>query len=235
MALDLGKMVGPLPLGAWVATVGGALAVGQYAKMKRKGGDDTVYDAGGIPFPTAAPLREPSFSGASVGLPSSAAPYSGPAIYSTNTEWARAAAQKLADQGTNAYLAQQTLAKYLQGLDPLTADEQGMVSTALRLTGYPPNPPTVAPPAMPPSAPPPAANRHDVLKEGEFSGVGYYNSGTVITPNGKYAYISSQKTAAAILAAGGKLYFQPTPGQFMEAPQDLDPGQHGTPLYQRIV
>jgi len=155
----LGKMVGPLPLGAWVATVGGAAGLTQVAKLrgKKKKSDpapEPVYNAGALPF---APLQEPMWGGP-VGLPSTAAVIPGPVAITNNTEWQRAAAADLAGRGYGAVAAGNALAKYLQGLDPLDPDELALVDAALRYTGYPPQPPSVAPPARPPSlpSPPPA-------------------------------------------------------------------------------
>lgn len=54
---DLGKMIGPLPLGAWIAAVGGSL--GLAVVLNKQGGDDepaTVLDVSGtIPSTAEGP------------------------------------------------------------------------------------------------------------------------------------------------------------------------------------
>lgn len=141
--LQLGKMIGPLPLGGWAAVVAGGLGIGFYARKRAAAAPANqalpAAGDGGTPtggFFTTGPSLLPS------NLPTALEP---PASIDTNVAWHREATRKLVAAGFTAYLADQTLAKYLAAQEGLTADEQAIVETAIRSTGPPPSPPGLAP------------------------------------------------------------------------------------------
>jgi len=155
-------MVGPLPLGAWVAAVGGSVAVATVVRKKQgakvAAAGPPVLTSGQVPFPDAMPLGKPDIGGP-FGLP--AAPVGPPAAQpiETNVDWERAATTILIGRGYGAYATQQALRKYLRGLDALTPEEQAIVESALKWIGLPPQPPTTAPAAIPKVLPVPVVSR----------------------------------------------------------------------------
>lgn len=145
--LDLGKMVGPLPLGGWAAVVAGGLGIGWFTRRARA---TPAPEAGDNPTSGMWSVG-PALLGAS--LPGPPPP---PEIVS-NSEWQRVAVQKMVDAGEgSAYATDQALAKYLAAQTALTPAELALVEKAIRLVGPPPQPPGLAPSGDPvPGAPPP--------------------------------------------------------------------------------
>lgn len=154
---DLGKMVGPLPLGAWVAAVGGSLVVATLVRRRQAAAADDVpvLTSGQVPYPYDPQPLQPATYGGVWGL--AGAPSGPPATptINTNTDWERAASTVLIGKGYEAYATQQALRAYLRGLDPLTPQQQAIVEAALQQVGLPPQPPTAVPPAPPPTNPAP--------------------------------------------------------------------------------
>lgn len=153
--VDLGKQIGPLPLGAWVAVVGGGLGIAYYT---RKSGSGTaiptvVEDTSGTPgvgegasgFVNATPITVDN----------------SPAAPATNEEWARNAINYLIAQGYDPNVADSAIRKYLES-SQLTVAEYALTRIALAKLGsppvplpIPPPPPTVPPPVTPVTPPPP--------------------------------------------------------------------------------
>jgi hypothetical protein len=174
---DLGKMVGPLPLGGWLAVVGGGLGlaykahkVAPAATVKAASGSVTAADG------TVGNLSGQYVSGAggvvrgaTVTLPGTPAT-GGTTTYApqiqSNEDWLRQAVLDLVGRGYVGYTAQQALQSYLEG-NQLSADQARIVESALRIEGPPPFSPVLAPapipdpgpmrPSVPIAAPTPAA------------------------------------------------------------------------------
>ncbi|MCA1569727.1 MAG: hypothetical protein LC798_05280 [Chloroflexi bacterium] len=149
--IDLGQMVGPLPLGAWVGATAGAVGVAYVVRRRQAAAPPRVLTSGEVPYAAPVAMVEPDWRGAFGLSPAPSGPPAGAPI-ETNVDWQRAATIVLIGRGYQAYTVQQALAKYLQGLDPLTPDELAVVESALRFVGPPPQPPSVAPPPLPPTA-----------------------------------------------------------------------------------
>lgn len=136
MALDLGKQIGPLPLGAWVGVVGGGLIIGWYFS-KGTAKSDKAATAGDN---TQVPLTDPG-----VGAGGDQFIYSPPTQVTpqdsnptTNDEWGRQAKTWLvATRGADPGVATTAIDKFLQGLDR-TLVEQALVNLALIEFGQPP-------------------------------------------------------------------------------------------------
>lgn len=157
MALNLGKQVGPLPVGAWVAVVGGGLAIGWYFS---KGTAANNADS-------KVPLTEPG-----VGTGGGQMVYDPPSNVETpanntitdNATWGRRAINWLIAQGYDPGLSQSAVSKFLNGTNR-TLTEQTLINLALVQFGAPPedvqlpedpvNPPGTNPP---PTNPPPPVN-----------------------------------------------------------------------------
>jgi nucleoid-associated protein YgaU len=139
--MDLGKKVGPLPLGGWVLVVGAGLAVGYF--INRNAGkaepqqltESGVGKGGGTFLPIDPPTSTPEET-----LPE------------TNLTWAMKAKQYLVAQGIDALIANTAVEKFLSG-QTLSAQESAAISMALGKLGPPPEG-VAAPPDDPrPKAP----------------------------------------------------------------------------------
>lgn len=134
---DWGKQVGPLPLGAWVAVVGGGLGIAWYSRSRTSKAPTVVEDTSGTP-------------GVGDGSVSQWIQTSAPATTvaptpTTNEEWARAAINYLIAQGYDASLADTAIRKYLESTQ-LSVSERVMVTLALAKLGAPPVPLPAPPP-----------------------------------------------------------------------------------------
>jgi hypothetical protein len=152
MAIDLGKQIGPLPLGAWIAVVGGGLGLAYYSYSKTGAGPTIVDDTGSQPgvgdgsvsqwTPTAPPSTSP-------GVGDDTAP-------TTNEAWGVRAINWLIAQGYDASESDSAIRKYLAGNDPQPSVRQYVLQgLALTHFGSPPQP---LPPGMnenPPGGNPP--------------------------------------------------------------------------------
>jgi hypothetical protein len=149
MALDLGKQMGPLPLGAWIAVVGGGLGIAYYAN--RHGGGDPIDmdDVGGTPG---------SGVGGGPGWITDKPPAEDKEVVgkiTTNEEWGRAAINHLIALNYDPILADSAIRKYLNGNVPQPSiSEYALQRMALARFGSPPYP---LPPGTdkPPTPPPP--------------------------------------------------------------------------------
>lgn len=155
MALDLGKQVGPLPLGAWIAAVGGGL----YFMYSRKGSSSAATD-------TTANTTTDTSGGTGTGVngewvdvnpPDST---SGNPTYQTNEQWGTAAINWLIAQGYDPGLSNSAINKGLAGGqdssgNKMSVTEWSLWSLALQHLGSPPSPVSVPPPT---SVPPPAGS-----------------------------------------------------------------------------
>lgn len=160
MAIDFGKQVGPLPLGAWIATVGGGIGV----VVWRRRGTSTS------PTPVANTMGDPNVGtgpGWTAVVPPSTAPNTSPGtVFLTNQDWAVAAINYLVAKGFDAAIASGAITKALnQGIGSdgsgMTVQETLLYSMAIAALGSPPMPVNVPqPPGMPgpvttPNPPPP--------------------------------------------------------------------------------
>lgn len=165
--MDLGKQVGPLPLGAWIAVVGGGLALAWYSMQQQDKSTPApvVEDTSGVPGVGTGP-------GWIAVTPPTSAPDTSKPEPATNEEWGKAAINYLIAQGYDANMADSAIRKYLEA-SQLNSQEYALVRYALEKLGSPPvplptppPPPVVDPPANddgggtvappPPPAPPPA-------------------------------------------------------------------------------
>lgn len=159
MPMDLGKQVGPLPLGAWIVVVGGGLGLAYYGYTR-----SAPTDAG-----TSAGIEQGVGDG-SVGGFTPTAPSGGNSssvdtgVVATNEAWGVRAINWLIAEGYNGAVADSAIRKYLAGNDPAPSIQEFVLQTlALQHFGSPPNPlppPLTPPPSITPTptptTPPPA-------------------------------------------------------------------------------
>lgn len=138
MAVDLGKQVGPLPLGAWYAVVAGGLGIALYTyKQQNKAATNTptvVDDTSGQPG-----VGDGSVGGWTSTQPSSDTTTS--VTYTTNEQWEIAAVNWLIAQGYDPAVADSAMRKYIAGNDPAPSLQERMLQTlAIGHLGAPPQP-----------------------------------------------------------------------------------------------
>lgn len=150
MSANFGKMVGPLPLGAWVAVVGGGLGFALYTrKQTAAAATPTVVDStSGMPgVGTGGSGQWQDLSVPTTGSTSSNVSSSP----QTNEDWGVMAINWLIAQGYNPSIADSAIRKYL-GMESMSSQEYAMVTAALAHLGAPPQilpPPIFAPPTIP--------------------------------------------------------------------------------------
>ena len=153
---DLGKMVGPLPLGAWVAVVAGGLGFAFYTRRQTatNAAPAVVEDTSAVPgVGTGGSGMWTDLTPPALG--SSANQDVAPAI-TTNDEWGRAAINWLIGMGYNPATSDSAIRKYL-GMESLSASEFALVTAAIGHLGATPQllpPPIFAPPTVQPDPPP---------------------------------------------------------------------------------
>ena len=143
--LDLGKQLGPLPLGAWVAVVGGGLGIAWYTRRNPAAANPVITDD-----VSGADGVGQGGSWMAVPPPTGAAPTAPPP--STNEEWARLAINWLIAQGYDPAMSDSAIRKYLE-VQQLSSQEYALLQAELRHRGSPPI--RLQPPPPPPVIPPP--------------------------------------------------------------------------------
>lgn len=146
MSLDLGKQVGPLPLGAWLAVGVTVPAMALYARGRppAENPPEPMDDISGTP-------------GVGVGGSGQWVNVTPPTVTNTepvivdNESWAREAINWLISQGYDPNVSDSALRKYMAG-EKMSAQEYTLIGVALRKLGSPPIP---LPPAIfgPPTIP----------------------------------------------------------------------------------
>lgn len=154
---DLGQMVGPLPLGAWIGITAGGLGLAYVANRGRGGKPAEEPSAPQFHYPST-----PITSGPTNLNPIPSTPNVMP--ITENGEWIRAAIPRLVSQGVSPIKAQQCLSAYVEGAIP-TGDPNGcskIIDAAIIAVGPAPMAPvnqfplTKPAPVKPPTVPQPA-------------------------------------------------------------------------------
>lgn len=127
MAVDLGKQVGPLPLGAWIVVVGGGLGIAWYTKRSGTAEEPQIDTSG-----------QPGVGDGSVGGWVPQAPVTGTQgveqVPTTNEEWAYRAKQVLIAANYPPTTVSSAIDKYING-QTLSVAEFAMVGIALGKVG----------------------------------------------------------------------------------------------------
>lgn len=142
--IDLGKKLGPFPLGVWLIVVGGGLGLAYFINRGQATADERQLAAepgvGTGLVPAGAVIQPP--------------PETGNEVEETNVSWGRDVTNWLIAQGHDAALADNAVRKYLAS-EPLSLQEQSLLNLALAVHGAPPEPlaPTETPSGQPQGAP----------------------------------------------------------------------------------
>lgn len=158
MANPLTKMVGPLPVGVWLAVAAGGVGL-SVVLSRTGGGSDAPAAATGTPFVPYSILPRQS------GIVSYDQSVTGEQPADTNAAWIRRSVPALVGQGYGALDALSALERYVAG-EILTADECIMVGKAVAMQ-LPPErvqPPVCAPP---PASSAPVCAPGEILVDGQ--------------------------------------------------------------------
>jgi hypothetical protein len=149
--MDLGKQIGPLPLGAWVVVVGGGLGIALWSRNNSAASADPtiVEDTSGDPGVGVG--GSGMWSNLDVPTGDSATGVT----YQSNEAWGQAAITYLIAQGYGAAVASSAITKALAGgVDvngsKMSIQEWSLWSLALAKLGSPPTPVNVPPPTSVP-------------------------------------------------------------------------------------
>lgn len=160
MATDMGKMIGPLPLGAWIAVVAGGLGFMVYTRNQSAATDTTATDTTAVEDTSGVPGVGDGTVGGWVDTTPSTQPSTPvtPAI-TDNESWGVAAENTLIAKGYDPAVSDSAIRKYLDG-GQLSSQEYALIKIVLGLLGATPQimpAPVFAPPSNPvvPKAPPP--------------------------------------------------------------------------------
>lgn len=158
--IDFGKQMGPLPLGAWIAVVGGGLAIAYWNRNNGANDEPEIVEDTGSPEGVGE-------GGSWIAVPPpSTAPTDGDSVkYESNEAWGQAAINWLIAQGYSPGISSSAITKALNGgVDingtKMSIQEWSLWSLALTKFGSPPYPVNVAPPTNvpgpinPPTKPP---------------------------------------------------------------------------------
>ena len=153
--IDLSKQVGPLPMGAWIAVIGGGLALAWYTmRQQNNSSAEPQVDTSGV-----AGVGDGSVGGWVATNPTdNGSGGSGSGAPQTNEAWAVQAINWLIAQGYDGATSDSAIRKYLAGSDPApSVKEWALISLVLAKFGSPPNPlpPNVNEPPPPPTGQPP--------------------------------------------------------------------------------
>lgn len=196
---DFSKMVGPLPLGAWVAVVGGGLAFMVY---QRKQAD--IVPASSSSAATSDPATDPNLVGAggSGQFVDVTPPTNGggvaPTTISDNESWGKAATDWLIAQGYDPIVSDSAIRKYLDQESGYSSQEYALVKLALGHIGSPPDPlpaPIFGKPVVkPPTTKPPVTSKPPAKKPVTKPKVRYYTvrPGDTLSRIGKKYHVSWQ-------------------------------------------
>jgi len=125
----LKKQVGPLPVGIWIAIVGGGLLISYY--ISNKNAKPKTEDAVADPTPTAL-----VYTGTG-GMDSAPVDDTTTGAPETNEDWARRAKQFLIGRGNDGAIVNSAIDKFIAA-QPLNAQEQALLSQAIGAVGPPP-------------------------------------------------------------------------------------------------
>lgn len=149
-AVDLGKQVGPLPLGAWVAVVGAGLGIAVYTRRQSGTSEPTVVDdTSGVPgVGTGGSGLWTDITTPTTGTSTT------PTTYTDNESWGSAAINRLIAANYSPAQVYSAITKALaggSGENKLSVQEYAVWSQALTFLGAPPTPITIPSPTTTPT------------------------------------------------------------------------------------
>lgn len=192
---DMGKQVGPLPMGVWVAVVGGSFAYMMYQRNRAAATpaatnvDAVAADSiGGVGYGGAGAIGAYTPTDGGVSSPADST-----GAITSNTVWGQRAFAFLAGQGTDGSTVDAAIRNYLSGL-PLSVQQNALITQALSKFGMVPETlpdapalpqvpvatpapvtvpsPVAAPtPAPAPAPAPPVGRTHTVVQGETLSGI----------------------------------------------------------------
>ena len=223
--LDLGKQIGPLPLGAWFAVVAGGLGIAAYS---RNSAVDTttpeiVDDTGTTPGVGTGAVG--GWDGAwTQTQPGNV--YQEPQI-TDNEAWGKAAINWLIAQGYNPAWSYAAITKALaggRGDSKLSVREYSLWNAALRHMGAPPYPVDIPPPSnVPTPKPTPKPKKHtfvdrnprngrcDICNKSRYDFSVHYASANIAHPTPgsfRYATVAPKPLPGSTLSSLAQIYYK---------------------------
>lgn len=155
--LDLGQQIGPLPLGAWIAVVGGGLAIAYLSRNSAASEEPEIVED------TGSPEGVGEGPGWQYVPPTENNSGEEEQEYASNEAWGQAAINWLIAQGYQPGISSSAITKALAGGEDtggnkMSAQEWSLWSLALRELGSPPYPVNVSPPTVGTPTTPPSEN-----------------------------------------------------------------------------
>lgn len=217
--LDLGKQVGPLPLGAWFVVVAGGLGIALYSR------NNAVDDS---PFVVDDTSTTPGVGTGEVGGFISTQPTNDipPVAITDNDTYGKAAINYLIAQGYNPAWAYSAITKALaggQGDNKLSVREYALWSSALVRLGSPPFPVNIPPPT---SIPGPVKNPGDtkhryqnnpkkpgrckICGRGRYNGIHKLDTGVPFPGTFRYAIVTPRGLPGSTLKSLSQIYYKTT-------------------------
>jgi len=205
---QLGKMYGPLPLGAWIIVVGGGLAFALYQRNQSTATDDSSdwtdtdtdpnVGLGGVPAGytyTGDDTDDDSDDSTSTGTGSSY-------VITDNESWGQAATNELIALGYDSAAAAAAIGVYMNGGSP-TATQWAMIRVALTRVGAMPSP---VPTQNNPPSTQPTTNAFKAKATETRTGT-WYAKGSIkaYTKDGKATSITRPKGYAIIVEQWGTI------------------------------
>jgi hypothetical protein len=141
--LDLGRQIGPLPLGAWLGVGAGGLGIAYVINRRQPSSSLVPVAERGVGEGGGQFIYDPPQSGSPGGSD----------IEMTNEVWSRQALNWLISQGHDPTTADNALRKYLRS-ENLSVRENALINLVLLRFGAPPESP--GPPTTGPETPPPS-------------------------------------------------------------------------------
>jgi hypothetical protein len=166
---DMGKMIGPLPLGAWMAVIGGGLGIAVYTRRQNQQAPITDPDL--MPEDTGTTPGVGVGGGPGWVDLNPPPPAGGEAKPTTNEEWARQAIDRLVGDGYPPAVVNSAITKFINEQGTPSAQEYTLIQVAIRKLGSPPVPvngPTPPVPTLPPAPKPvPSGYTNHTVQKGQ--------------------------------------------------------------------
>lgn len=136
-SVDLSKMVGPMPLGAWLAVVGGGLG---FAVYQRRQTDVAATSAGttGTAVADTSGVPGVGVGGTPAGWIDTTAPTTVDTVVTDLDTYARQMKNYLIGQGYDAAVVDSAVSKYVSGSGGFSAQEYSLLTMGLTHEGAPP-------------------------------------------------------------------------------------------------
>lgn len=137
---DMGKQVGPLPLGAWVAVLGGSFAFLLYSRRNAASAEVPTTNVDAVSGDSIGSVGMGGMSAVGAYVPTGgliSSPTDAAQTIASNQQWGQNSFSFLVGMGMDGATVDKAVRDYLSGM-PLTVASNGMITLALAKYGQPP-------------------------------------------------------------------------------------------------